>query len=633
MPTGSSGRSGRSPSPSRRHVKTTRWCRTPIDRFVLAPLEAKGIAPNGAAERRQLIRRAYFDLIGLPPTPEEVDAFHGRQFARRADRVIDRLLASPHYGERWGRHWLDLARFAESHGYEQDYDRPAAYHYRDFVIRALNEDMPYDQFRAAGRSPATNSSPTTRQALMATGFLAAGTHATQITANQVEKERYDELDDMAATVGTAMLGLTVGCARCHDHKFDPIPQDDYYRMISTFTTTVRSEMSWTCDPEANRKAKEEFDRATCAAGRPRWQVRARQSWPAGFDAMDGGRSRQLPDAKPGWCWSRNDQVGRRARRSPSRTTARIWPVARTPSSTPTRSSRDQQPRNHGRSAGSAGRSVDGPRRAGPGRQRQLRTHRLPPHGHSGRRRAAAGEVRRAKATFEQTGLPVTAAIDEDKDPAGRSIRSSARTTPPCSSWKRPSATSVAPTLTFTLKFENNTGHNIGRPRLSVITAAPAGAARRRARPHKLLAEARRRAGHARPTSGAMPIAAALLAWFRDDRSAVDCADARSSTMAQAPKPKPTKVMVTSEGVPADPFSHARGRLFRTRRFTLNAAILNQKVAEAGRVSASADRLRPMAKSIGKAIRRRASAHIVSPPRRWPIGSPIPSKGPATCWRG
>src|SRR4029077_32564 len=146
----------------------------------------------------------------------------------------------------------------ESHGYEQDYDRPSAFHFRDFVIRALNEDMPYDRFvklQIAG----DELEPDNRLALMATGFLAAGTHATQITANQVEKERYDELDDMAATVGTAMLGLTIGCARCHDHKFDPIPQADYYRLVSTFTTTVRSEIELDFHPERYREAKAAFD--------------------------------------------------------------------------------------------------------------------------------------------------------------------------------------------------------------------------------------------------------------------------------------------------------------------------------------------------------------------------------------
>jgi hypothetical protein len=235
------------------------WVRTPVDRFILARLEAKGIGPNPAVGRRKLIRRATFDLTGLPPSPEEIDAFEADARPDAYERLIDRLLASPAYGERWARHWLDLARYAESHGYEQDYDRPNAYHYRDFLIRALNDDMPYDRFvrlQIAG----DEIEPENPLAMMATGFLGAGTHATQITANQVEKERYDELDDMAATTGTAMLGLTIGCARCHDHKFDPIPTADYYRVTATFTTTVRSEIDLDMKPEETKRARAAFDR-------------------------------------------------------------------------------------------------------------------------------------------------------------------------------------------------------------------------------------------------------------------------------------------------------------------------------------------------------------------------------------
>ncbi|MEX1224157.1 MAG: DUF1549 and DUF1553 domain-containing protein, partial [Pirellulales bacterium] len=156
-------------------------------------------------------------------------------------KVVDELLASPRYGERWARHWLDVARFAESDGFEHDYDRPHAYHYRDFVIHALNSDMPFDQFlqwQLAGDELA----PDDPWAMKATGFLAAGVFPTQITANEVERTRYDALDDMVSTTASAMLGLTVGCARCHDHKFDPFPQADYQRMLATFTTTVRAEI-------------------------------------------------------------------------------------------------------------------------------------------------------------------------------------------------------------------------------------------------------------------------------------------------------------------------------------------------------------------------------------------------------
>jgi mono/diheme cytochrome c family protein len=239
-------------------VKDSAWCRTPIDRFILARLEAKGLAPNPAVDRRRLIRRAYFDLIGLPPTPQEVEAFVNDPAADAYEKLLDRLLENPHHGERWARHWLDIARFAESHGFEHDTDRPHAFHYRDFVIKALNQDLPYDTF-VKWQLAGDEYEPGNPLALMATGFLAAGTHSTQITKNLVEKERYEELDDMARTTGTAMLGLTVGCARCHDHKYDPIPTRDYYRLISTFTTTVRSDYEIKLDPEGYRWAKATFD--------------------------------------------------------------------------------------------------------------------------------------------------------------------------------------------------------------------------------------------------------------------------------------------------------------------------------------------------------------------------------------
>jgi mono/diheme cytochrome c family protein len=222
-------------------VQNAEWIRTPVDRFILAELEAHGLAPAAPADRRTLIRRVYFDLIGLPPTPDEVDAFVADPDPSAYLRLVDRLLASPHYGERWARHWMDVARFAESHGYEQDYDRTHAYHYRDFLIRALNRDMPYTQF-AAWQVAGDELAPADPMALAATGFLGAGAFPTQLTEAEFESARYNELDDVVSTIGTAFLGLSVGCARCHDHKYDPIPSDDYYRLAATFTTTIRSEI-------------------------------------------------------------------------------------------------------------------------------------------------------------------------------------------------------------------------------------------------------------------------------------------------------------------------------------------------------------------------------------------------------
>ena len=223
-------------------VKDSKWSKTPIDQFILSKLEKNGLAPSSAASRQKLIRRVYFDLIGLPPGPENIDAFVKDRSPDAYEKLVDRLLANPHYGERWGRHWLDLARYADSNGYENDGDRPDAWHYRDFVIQALNDDLPYDtfiQWQLAGDELA----PDDPAALAATGFLAAALHQTTSTKLKEELERYrsDELDDILSTTGSAMLGLTLGCARCHDHKYDPIPTRDYYRMLAAFTTTERKE--------------------------------------------------------------------------------------------------------------------------------------------------------------------------------------------------------------------------------------------------------------------------------------------------------------------------------------------------------------------------------------------------------
>ena len=227
----------------------------PIDAFVVAKRSSAGVSANGPADKRTLLRRAYFGLIGMPPAPDDAKQFIDDPSPDAYEKLVDRLLDSPHFGQRWARHWLDVARFAESHGFEQDYDRPYAYHYRDFVIKAFNEDMPYDKFvryQIAGDEIA----PQDPLAMMATGFLGAGAYPTQITLREVEPSRYDAMDDMANTTGQAFLGMTIGCARCHDHKFDPIPQADYYRFVSNFVTTVRSDI----DVEIAPVTPEEIDR-------------------------------------------------------------------------------------------------------------------------------------------------------------------------------------------------------------------------------------------------------------------------------------------------------------------------------------------------------------------------------------
>ncbi len=209
---------------------------TNIDKFLEAKRREQGVSANPPADARTLLRRAHLILTGLPPTTEELDAFVvavQKDPDGAYETVVDDLLSRPTYGERWARHWLDVARFAESHGFEQDYNRDFAYHYRDFVIKALNQDMPYDQF-VTWQLAGDEAAPDNPLAMMATGFLGAGPFPTQLTEKEFESARYDELDDMTATTGTAFLGLTIGCARCHDHKFDPIPQSDYYSMLAFF---------------------------------------------------------------------------------------------------------------------------------------------------------------------------------------------------------------------------------------------------------------------------------------------------------------------------------------------------------------------------------------------------------------
>jgi hypothetical protein len=213
-------------------VRNAAWPRTSVDRFILARLEAKGLSPSPPADRRTLIRRATFDLLGLPPTPEEIAAFEADSSPDAWDRVIDRLLASPHYGERAARHWLDVARFADTKGYVffEEAEYPWAWTYRDYVIRAFNDDLPYDRFiveqLAADRLPLGKD----RRPLTALGFLTLG--------GRFMSNTHDIIDDRIDVVCRGLLALTVGCARCHDHKFDPIPMRDYYSLYGVFASSA-----------------------------------------------------------------------------------------------------------------------------------------------------------------------------------------------------------------------------------------------------------------------------------------------------------------------------------------------------------------------------------------------------------
>ena len=206
---------------------------SPIDGFIEAKLAEKGLNPAPAANKRTLLRRATFDLIGLPPTPQEVDAFLADTASDAFLRVIERLLASPQYGERWGRHWLDVARYADSNGMDENIAFGNAWRYRDYVVRAFNEDKPFDQFII--EQIAGDLLPQSEEAITATGFLALG--ARVLAEPDVQKLEMDIIDEQIDTLGKAFMGMTLGCVRCHDHKFDPIKQEDYYAMAAIFRST------------------------------------------------------------------------------------------------------------------------------------------------------------------------------------------------------------------------------------------------------------------------------------------------------------------------------------------------------------------------------------------------------------
>jgi hypothetical protein len=556
-------------------VEGEAWVRTPIDRFILARLEAKGLAPTPEPERRVLVRRAYFDLIGLPPTPEETRRWVEDPSDEWYSRMIDHLLDSPHHGERWARHWLDLARFAESHGFEHDYDRPTAYTYRDFLIEALNQDLPYDRFvqwQLAGDEYA----PDDNLALKATGFLAAGTHSTQITKNQVEKERYDELDDMVNTTGTAFLGLTIGCARCHDHKFDPIPAKDYYRLVSTFTTTVRSEVELPSDPEGYRKALARYESEHApyvealarfeaeqlpsrlrrweqtrdrSASEPRWVVLE----PSKVESKGGATFKRLEDGSF-LAEGKNPDFDAYTIVAPCNLTE-ITAIKVEALADPSMAQ------------GGPGRAANG--------NFALTDLKLKVGPLYGIGRTVEPALVNPKATFEQPGLPIAAAVDGDpksgwavdprfgKDHAavfelGSDVR-----------------TDAGATLTFALAFENNQGHNIGRVRVSATDSPRPVGLGDDGIPAKVraildLAEEERSADQR----------AELLAWYGTiDVQRRALSQAIEEHALTAPKKEGTKALISSEGLPAVRL-HTQGGDFLEATHFLRRGDPNQKEGEA-----------------------------------------------------
>lgn len=549
-------------------------CRNPIDAFVQARLNAAGLEPNPPADKRTLLRRLYLDLIGLPPTPEQMEAFLRDTSPQAVTKVVDQLLASPHFGEKWARHWLDLVRFAESHGFEHDYDRPHAYHYRDFVIQAFNRDLPYDQFvrwQIAGDELA----PGEPLAWFATGYLAAGVHSTQITKNEVEKHRYDELDDIVNNIGTTFLGLSIGCARCHDHKYDPIPSRDYYRMVAAFTTTVRSDLDIDLDPAGYRRALEAFE----AEHRPYREALARyecEQLPRRFAAWEA----DLRHPAPSEClWQvpaiRSMKSGggatltalpdgsvRVTGTNPNQETLVFEVISRLPE---IRSLRIEALADQGLVKGGPGRASNG--------NFALSDLSLAVLSSDGK--ATKVKLVRPRATFEQKGLPVAAAIDGDPTSAwaidprfGQDHAAAFDCEPPIA------GSSQGVVLRVTLAFRNNKGHGMGRPRLAL--SAHAGAALNA----PWITDAAQAALAVPPQQRTAEQRHALLRWFAHyDPEYQRLVQAERRHAAQAPIRSTVKALICSEGVPPLRL-HTQGEDFLPVTHFLRRGDPNQKVAVA-----------------------------------------------------
>ena len=291
-------------------VRNAAWVRNPIDAFILARLESEKIAPSPEADKNTLLRRLSLDLTGLPPTPAEVAAFLADTRPDAYERVVDRLMASPHYGEKWARHWLDQARYADSDGYEKDSRRPHAWRYREWVIDAFNRDMPFDQFTIEQIAGDLLPGATIDQRV-ATGF-----HRNTLTNREggvnINQFRFEQLVDRAAAVGTVWLGLTVGCAQCHDHKYDPISQKDFYQMFAFFNNAEEVNIEAPMDGRAGpvpARAQRLLSRAPQIAGR----VQSHRNR-AGVGAQDDrGRrhSRQMDRSRRGFRHGAEDGGWRR----------------------------------------------------------------------------------------------------------------------------------------------------------------------------------------------------------------------------------------------------------------------------------------------------------------------------------
>ena len=458
------------------------WARNPIDLFILAKLREKGLQPAPAAERPTLLRRVSFDLIGLPPTPEEIDAFVNDRAPNAYEKVVDRLLASPHYGERWARHWLDVIHFAETHGHDQDVPREHAWPYRDYLIRSLNADKPYARF-VEEQIAGDILYPNDPQATVALGFLAAGpwdeSSLRDIREDTIDRKaaQYLDRDDMVGTVGLAFLSTTIQCARCHDHKFDPVSQKEYYGLQAVFAGVDRADRPYEADSavRARRmallKRKAELQGGATAAARllrdpaiaaevAAWEKAHGQTgdpWkvldPQVFTSAGGATLVKLPDRSVRFGGKRPEKdtyVFEATTDLPTVTAVRLEVLAD-----------DSLPHR------------------GPGRQDNGNLHlsefKVEAAPLSGTGKLLPVALARALADFNQAGWEVDKAIDGKMPTAWGIYPAVGKAHSAVFVFKEPLRSSGGVRLFFTLEQQHGGGHLIGRPRLSA-TALPAPAA-------------------------------------------------------------------------------------------------------------------------------------------------------------
>lgn len=525
------------------------WVRNPIDAFILAKLTEKGLRPNPPAPTSVLGRRMALVLTGLPLTPERTRQLTSDRDALALDRLADELLFGLPHAERWARHWLDIARFAESHGYEQDYDRPHAYPYRDWVIQALQRDLPYDRFvqwQIAGDELA----PGDTFAYLATGFLGAGVHATQITQSQVEKERYDELDDIIRTIGAGMLGLTINCARCHDNKYDPIFMTDYYRLIATFTKTVRGNQELPLeDPDfPERLARWQRD---LGAVKDRLVAYDKEHGPKQIDRLRANGPGTKP-AQMGWevlmplkASSQNGATlevqgdGRIISKGKNPAEDAYTLECETILET-IRHIRIEALAQAGLVAGGPGRAGNGNFALSDFRVSALPLKPLP----NVRYRPVNLKLTQPRVTFEQKGLPLSAAIDEDKRSGWAVDPQFGKDHAGAFEVDNPPSFPGGTRLTFVLEFRTNTSHTIGTSRLSVSGDTTAPDLTAKAMPGAMRKQL---LGEPITPEEKQTLAAWLLQNDPQRRKIVtELADLEKAK----PSPKTITAMVCSEGIPA-----------------------------------------------------------------------------------